>query len=65
MFIHKNRDSLLLHNIWNPIQLILNIFQRSDLGLRLLQIEPPGIVGVKLINQHPLGVAVAANNIRE
>ena len=47
----------LFYNIRNPVELILDILQARDLRLRLLKIQPPGVVRVELVNRRPLDVA--------
>ena len=51
------RSLKLLRNIRYSLQLILDILQPGNLCLGLFQVEAPGVVGVELVNKHPLGVS--------
>ena len=48
----------LFHNIRNPVELILDVLERGNLRLRLLEIQPPGVVGVELVDGRALDVTL-------
>ena len=55
---HWHAKVSLLHNIRNPVQLILNILQAGNLGFGLFQVESSRVVGVELVDGGALGVAL-------
>ena len=52
------KNAFLFYNVRNPIELILDVLQRSDLRLRSLEVQPPGVVGVELVDGRALDIAL-------
>jgi len=48
----------LLHDVRYPVQLVLDVLERSDLCLRFLEVQAAGVVGVELLDGGAFGVAV-------
>ena len=48
----------LLHNIRNPLQLILDVLQRGDLGLGFFEIQTASVVGVEFVDGGAFGVTI-------
>ena len=56
--LNAPRARPLLHNIRNPLQLILDVLQRGDLGLRFFEIQAAGVVGVEFVDGGSFRVTV-------
>ena len=51
-------ESSLLDDVRDPVQFVLDVLEASDLGLRFLEIQASGIIGVELLNRRALDVAL-------
>ena len=54
----RERPPPLLHNIRNPVELVLDVLQTRNLGLGFFEVEAAGVVGVEFLDGGALGVAV-------